>query len=172
MYIMQGIKNRIASAATLTPAEEQPGSPIPTPSGRASNLTTPQREEVDASAAATTIEAVKQETEEQHGDRGDEGGSVTHEQPAEAGADLVNEQSERQQPSGVTEPRDEQVKDKAEIGGDLLLQLIRSFRGGMLRVDTNLRAAMFRAVRYLVREGRFMTTNHLLLNPSNRRLEL
>lgn len=34
--------------------------------------------------------------------------------------------------------------------GELLLDLIRSFRGGMLRVGSNLRGTMFRSLRYLV----------------------
>ncbi|CAM9222945.1 unnamed protein product, partial [Choristocarpus tenellus] len=33
---------------------------------------------------------------------------------------------------------------------NVLVALIRSFRGGMMRVESNLRAAMFRAVRYLI----------------------
>lgn len=43
------------------------------------------------------------------------------------------------------------TKSKPQPGDGLLLELIRGFRAGMLRVDSNLRAAMFRAVRYLVR---------------------
>lgn len=42
------------------------------------------------------------------------------------------------------------IKTKLKPGGGLLLELIRGFRAGMLRVDSNLRAAMFRALRYLV----------------------
>lgn len=42
------------------------------------------------------------------------------------------------------------IKSKLKPGGGLLLELIRGFRAGMLRVDSNLRAAMFRALRYLV----------------------
>lgn len=43
------------------------------------------------------------------------------------------------------------IKAMPKPGDGLLLELIRGFRAGMLRVDSNLRAAMFRAVRYLVR---------------------
>lgn len=43
------------------------------------------------------------------------------------------------------------TKSETSPKGDLLLELIRSFRGGMLRVDSNIRATMFRALRYLVR---------------------
>ena len=42
-------------------------------------------------------------------------------------------------------------KSETSPKADLLLELIRSFRGGMLRVDSNIRATMFRALRYLVR---------------------
>ena len=42
-------------------------------------------------------------------------------------------------------------KSETRPKDDLLLELIRSFRGGMLRVDSNIRATMFRALRYLVR---------------------
>lgn len=42
-------------------------------------------------------------------------------------------------------------KSETSPKSDLLLELIRSFRGGMLRVDSKIRATMFRALRYLVR---------------------
>lgn len=41
-------------------------------------------------------------------------------------------------------------KVKVQLQMGLLQELLRSFRGGMLRVNSNLRADMFRAVRYLV----------------------
>lgn len=46
--------------------------------------------------------------------------------------------------------RKPKVKMQLQMG--LLQELLRSFRGGMLRVNSNLRADMFRAVRYLVRD--------------------
>lgn len=53
-------------------------------------------------------------------------------------------------PSDVEDP-DSKPIDNQEAERSLLLELVRGFRGEMLRVDSSIRAEMFRAIRYLVR---------------------
>lgn len=65
---------------------------------------------------------------------------------------LAGEEPAHEQVVKIDEPVQQQANPAPQQRGDLLLELIRSFRGGMLRVDSNLRAAMFRSLRYLVGE--------------------
>lgn len=58
--------------------------------------------------------------------------------------------SELEAPGGPERPLEDN-KSKPNAGERLLVELVRGFRGGMLRVESNLRAAMFRSLRYLVR---------------------
>lgn len=82
---------------------------------------------------------------ENQGDGMDEGQKA---QASEDKSDLVQEESEIA--AGEQEHEAVAKMDESKSRGDLLLELIRSFRGGMLRVDSNLRGAMFRSLRYLV----------------------
>lgn len=61
---------------------------------------------------------------------------------------VVEEESE--EVAGDKEQEEETKIEEPKSRGDLLLELIQSYRGGMLRVDSNLRGAMFRSLRYLV----------------------
>lgn len=79
-------------------------------------------------------------------DSRDESGSVRGEK--ESTATEERQQDEAAATSNEPPPK---VSAKPKARGELLLDLIRSFRGGMLRVDSNLRAAMFRSLRYMVR---------------------
>ncbi|CAM9115932.1 unnamed protein product [Discosporangium mesarthrocarpum] len=54
------------------------------------------------------------------------------------------------QGEGAEEVGEQQLEKQKGTGDGVLVALIRSFRGGMMRVESNLRAAMFRAVRYLI----------------------
>lgn len=58
------------------------------------------------------------------------------------------EQERQQEPTSEVEPP--QIATAPRARSELLLDLIRSFRRGMLRVDSNLRGTMFRCLRYLV----------------------
>lgn len=81
----------------------------------------------------------------------------TEVQHAEEGSDTLPGEAQPKlevEPSEPPQPLQEKVEDKLAAREDLLLELIRSFRGGMLRVDSKLRAAMFRSLRYLVRTRR------------------
>lgn len=63
---------------------------------------------------------------------------------------VSDERHEEEAVATIHEPP-QKVGAKPKARGELLLDLIQSFRGGMLRVDSNLRATMFRSLRYLVR---------------------
>lgn len=80
--------------------------------------------------------------------QGDDMAEAERAQVVESMSDIVQEESE----IATGEKKHEVVAkmDEPKTGSDLLLELIRSFRGGMLRVDSNLRGAMFRSLRYLV----------------------
>ncbi|CAM9959226.1 unnamed protein product [Ectocarpus sp. 6 AP-2014] len=73
-------------------------------------------------------------------------GSIQEEKEILAGEEPAHEQVVK-----IDEAVQQEANTAPQPRGDLLLELIRSFRGGMLRVDSNLRAAMFRSLRYLVR---------------------
>lgn len=77
----------------------------------------------------------------------DESGSMQGEKESAA----TEEQQHEETATATSKDPPQRVSSKPKARGELLLDLIRSFRGGMLRVDSNLRAAMFRSLRYLVR---------------------
>lgn len=152
---MKGLKNGTAlvgtgeaSTATPAPAEEvavhveepaQPAvqvvraDPATAPSPTTVSADQPSEEtfeEGGAGAVQTAAEASKYESGSMHGEK--ESAATEEREQEEAAATM-------------------KVSTKPKARGELLLDLIRSFRGGMLRVDSNLRAAMFRSLRYLVR---------------------
>ncbi len=66
----------------------------------------------------------------------------------EKAAGELEQEQQQEAATVVAPPVNSSTEPKAR--GELLLDLIRSFRGGMLRVDSNLRGTMFRSLRYLV----------------------
>lgn len=143
------------TAVSASPAVSAPSSPV--------QELLPDESEApsDSNADATVGTAAAAETaqlpgekefqdngteENQQGRNGEEGSGPAPGAPHAQGGELRQDV----ELSGGSQPRPG-VKGAPGAGGELLLELIRSFRGGMLRVDSNLRAAMFRAVRYLVR---------------------
>ncbi|CAM9962272.1 unnamed protein product [Ascophyllum nodosum] len=141
------LKNSTALAAALEPqSASTPDISVPKPP-KVAKSTKPDEEQARAEDAPVqqavamgehNPEAKKQESilEGQWPDV-EEGNAQDHPR---------HESSEPRRPS-----EEEGVKSKPTSKLELLVELLRSFRGGMLRVDSNLRAAMFRAVRYLVR---------------------
>ena len=149
----QVLKNSTALAAALEPqSASTPDISVPKPP-KVAKSTKPDEEQARAEDAPVqqavamgehNPEAKKQESilEGQWPDV-EEGNAQDHPR---------HESSEPRRPS-----EEEGVKSKPTSKLELLVELLRSFRGGMLRVDSNLRAAMFRAVRYLVRNPNIKT---------------
>lgn len=153
LSIVKGLKNvtalvEIGEASTAAPAPadavvhgEEPAQPAiaradpasaPSPTMVSADQSSEEAFREDGAGEVQTAELSK-----------DESGSVQGEKESAA-------TEERQQEATMGEPP-RKVHTKPKARGELLLDLIRSFRGGMLRVDSNLRAAMFRSLRYLVR---------------------
>lgn len=137
-----GSEDPLATGVTLAPDPEEPPPGVerdPAVASPTTAVTTthqpggemPQDDSMDEQQA----EPIR---EEKVGSIQEEKGILAEEEPAHEQVAKIDE-AVQQQANTAPQPR-----------GDLLLELIRSFRGGMLRVDSNLRAAMFRSLRYLV----------------------
>lgn len=152
-HLQQGLKNNtspVASTKPLSHASAPALSPVP-PTTAATIATA-------ADDPATTTEKPQPRHGESHGDGmdgdkdryGDEVGSSAAQAEIEEQRDGLHLEAEEHRKSPQAAAA-EDVRGTSSGGRGLLLELIRCFRGGMLKVDSNLRAAMFRAVRYLVR---------------------
>lgn len=153
--IVKGLKNVTALAET---GEASTATPAPAEVAHVEEPAQPAVARVDpATAPSPTTTLADQPCEEafEEGSAGevpagedsrDESGSVKGEKESAATEERLQEEAA----AALNEPLPK-VSSKPKARGELLLDLIRSFRGGMLRVDSNLRAAMFRSLRYLVR---------------------
>lgn len=167
---MKGLKHITATAGTTVvertaaaPASAAPGTveraataaPASAPAA-ASEPSLPA--DPTTAASPTTGGMVAQPSAEENNQEGDTGKGRTAQAPDVDSAPGEKETATWEQEQEVVtmnEPAPaHDVNKKPKAGGELLLELIRSFRGGMLRVDSNLRAAMFRSLRYLVRSKR------------------
>lgn len=137
-----------ASTATPAPAEVHEEEPKQPAVVRADPATAPSPTTVlagqRAEEASEEVGAGEVQTPEVSRD---ESGSVQGEKESAA----TEERQQEEAAATTSNEPPQKVSTKPKSRGELLLDLIRSFRGGMLRVDSNLRAAMFRSLRYLVR---------------------
>lgn len=154
--IVKGLKSVTAvtgtgevSTTTPAPADEvgmdveeptQPAAiradPAPTPSPTTVSADQSYEEAFEV-GGASEVQRAGVSKDESGSIPGEKGRAATEEREPEEAAVTINELQQK-------------VRTKPKARGELLLDLIQSFRGGMLRVDSNLRAAMFRSLRYLV----------------------
>jgi len=138
---MKGLKNVtvLAESATSTPAVA-PAEPIQTGAAVSARTAGP----APITAATPTQPAVEAFPDSGSGDVD----AARVEQEALGQGEQLEQEQQPEAATVIVPPQMASIKPKAR--GELLLDLIRSFRGGMLRVDSNLRGTMFRSLRYLV----------------------
>lgn len=148
---MKGLKHITAMSGTV----EQAATPAPACVPTVTVAEPPRPAEPTTADSPTTGAMAAQQAAEEKKQEGGTGKGHTA-QALEGESDSVQEEKEtaagkqEQEEAATINELSQDVKSKPKAGGELLLELIRSFRGGMLRVDSNLRAAMFRSLRYLV----------------------
>lgn len=158
---MKGLKHITALAGTAEPAATAAPAPAPAPAVAVEKPPPRPADPTTAVAASPTTVMVAQQSVGGGDQEGSTGKGQTAQVPEEESdsvqgeKETAAEEQEQEEAATMNEPLQD-VNNKPKAGGELLLELIRSFRGGMLRVDSNLRAAMFRSLRYLVRTWRVL----------------
>eukprot|EP00752_Nemacystus_decipiens_P007062 g6329.t1 len=156
VLLSKGLKNVTALAET---EEASTATPAPVDEARVEEAVRPAVARVDPARAPSPTTILPEQAPDEASEEGSAGGVQTAENSRDESGWVKGENDssgaateERQQEVAVAtlhEPPPK-VSAKPKSLGEQLLDLIRSFRGGMLRVDSNLRAAMFRSLRYLV----------------------
>lgn len=186
---MAGTTTVVERAATAAPASAAAGAAVeraattaPAPAPAVAAESSLPADPITA-ASPTTGGMVAQQSAEENNQEGTTGKGRTAQAPDGESDSVPGEketatrEQEREEAVTMNEPAPaHDLNNKPKAGGDLLLELIRSFRGGMLRVDSNLRAAMFRSLRYLVGSKRvfprIIATDEILLFQPRQNYEL
>lgn len=145
--ILHKILRQKLKSATAAASADRPGLAAPDGPSTTSDLKK-QSSEDSSKTQVTTEKEARQEFSKSDEARLSEGVI-----DAGQGEDVqLAQEATKPEAKSITKPETPiHLKSKSAVSRGLLLELLQGFRAGMLRVESNLRAAMFRGVRYLVR---------------------